>query len=165
MKITCDICSHIWENQRYRKCADGKNRCKNCHKEYYNEMNNNGCKDRYKDYSPERKKRRLELSNIWRKNNPDNVRNIRLKTFYGISLEGYKQILEAQNHGCGICGKPPHMNNRSMPLDHCHQTRRIRGILCSACNTALGTFGDSVDGIKNVLSYLEREVDHGYVRE
>jgi len=36
MKITCDICSHIWENQRYRKCADGKNRCKNCHKEYYN---------------------------------------------------------------------------------------------------------------------------------
>jgi hypothetical protein len=54
---------------------------------------------------------------------------------------------------CEICGdaEPSHL-----VVDHDHATGKIRGVLCSKHNVALGTFGDSEEGILRVLAYLRK---------
>ena len=42
---------------------------------------------------------------------------------------------------CDICGMP--FGNRRYAIDHCHTTGKIRGLLCSQCNSGLGMFKDS----------------------
>lgn len=60
-----------------------------------------------------------------------------LKKRFGLTLEDYAKMLEAQNGVCAICKTPP-ASNRRLAVDHCHTTRRIRQLLCTKCNTALG---------------------------
>lgn len=42
-------------------------------------------------------------------------------------------------------------------VDHCHDTGRVRGMLCHGCNTALGKLGDNVAGLRRALEYLTKE--------
>ena len=42
-----------------------------------------------------------------------------------------------------------------LAVDHNHKTGRVRGILCSFCNTALGKFDDSVGLLARAIEYLE----------
>jgi hypothetical protein len=54
---------------------------------------------------------------------------------------------------CECCSNPP--TAPGMHLDHDHETGRFRGWLCSNCNTAIGKLGDTVDGVKRAILYLE----------
>jgi hypothetical protein len=40
-------------------------------------------------------------------------------------------------------------------LDHDHETGEFRGWLCHYCNTNLGRFGDSLDGLQPIIQYLK----------
>lgn len=75
------------------------------------------------NYDPERTHWRY----IWRK--------------YKVSRDWYKETLEAQGGGCAICGKPNEYNHYgkqcALAVDHCHATGKVRGILCTRCNTAI----------------------------
>jgi len=51
--------------------------------------------------------------------------------------------------GCLVCGSTYRVH-----VDHCHQTGRFRGVLCSGCNTALGLLGDDPARIRALLAYL-----------
>jgi hypothetical protein len=85
----------------------------------------------------------------------------KLKHRYGITAEDYERILASQGGKCALCGRTPADvgGNRRFHVDHCHSSNRIRGILCSRCNIALGTFGDSLEGVLKVVEYLRR-TDH-----
>ena len=93
----------------------------------------------------------------WAKRNPLKVRNSRLKK-YGITLKDYDRMLEEQNHKCKICGKSETAIvggiKPMLSVDHCHETKKVRGLLCSACNRALGMFKDSPEILKNAIKYL-----------
>lgn len=65
-----------------------------------------------------------------------NRRRYILKIQYGITLEEYEAMLTAQQGVCALCGAPP-PDDRGLAVDHCHDTKRIRGLLCGPCNTAL----------------------------
>ena len=41
-----------------------------------------------------------------------------------------------------------------MFIDHCHETGKVRGLLCSKCNIALGNFDDDIETLKRAISYL-----------
>src|ERR1044072_8714070 len=58
---------------------------------------------------------------------------------YGISMEQYAQMLESQGGVCAICGKPP-KGEKPLAVDHCHQSGRVRALLCPACNRFVGGF-------------------------
>lgn len=58
------------------------------------------------------------------------------------------------SQGCALCGK-----KTSLHIDHCHETGRVRGVLCSSHNMGLGKFGDGVEQLKKAIEYLEREDD------
>lgn len=68
----------------------------------------------------------------------------------------YEQYLAAPIHGkdsCDICGAsaPAH---KSLAIDHCHKTGRIRGLLCDACNTGIGFLGDDEERILKAYEYI-----------
>lgn len=76
----------------------------------------------------------------------------RIKRLYGISLQEFELILEAQGGGCAICGKKS--KKYRLSIDHDHYTGKIRGILCSPCNRAIGILGDSLEGLLKAVNYL-----------
>lgn len=79
-----------------------------------------------------------------------------LKTAYGISVEAYDAMLEAQGGGCAICGATePGGRTKHFPVDHCHTTGAIRGLLCTKCNRGLGLFNDDTDRMERAVKYLK----------
>lgn len=43
---------------------------------------------------------------------------------------------------------------RATNIDHCHETGKIRGVLCVSCNSGIGSLGDTTKGVKQALEYL-----------
>lgn len=82
-----------------------------------------------------------------------------IDTFYerstpgGITLEQYKEMLEAQNGRCAICKELP--STAWLCVDHEHTGRNVRGLLRNTCNRALGLLKDSVENLKQAVKYLE----------
>lgn len=89
----------------------------------------------------------------WQKAHPKRKRERDLIRQYGISLLEYNALLEKQNRVCAICHSVPEQG--SLCVDHDHSTSKIRGLLCHACNVALGNFRDSKQFLKQAISYLE----------
>ena len=80
-----------------------------------------------------------------------------MKKRYGITFEQYEELLVKQNFGCAICGSKVSNNVRTsgkLFIDHCHTTNKVRGLLCSRCNHALGQFDDNVGLLYNAIYYL-----------
>lgn len=75
-----------------------------------------------------------------------------LRRTYGITLEQYEEILRDQGGGCAICGAVP--DQRSLDVDHCHETGAVRGLLCGSCNNGIGRFQDDPDLLEQAAEYL-----------
>ena len=85
----------------------------------------------------------------------ENEKRKQLHKSYGLSLEEYNKRLERQGGVCVICGSKD--SHRKLSVDHDHETGRIRGLLCSSCNIAIGLLGDNACGVRKALDYLEGE--------
>jgi len=72
---------------------------------------------------------------------------------YNMTLEQYKALAKKQNNRCAIC----YNDGVVLNVDHCHDTGKVRGLLCSSCNRGLGFLGDTVKGVKRALDYLKGE--------
>ena len=77
---------------------------------------------------------------------------------YGITAEEYYDMLEAQDNKCAICESSEVNNERitsnKLFIDHCHETGKVRGLLCSKCNHALGLLNDDVNLLQKAINYL-----------
>ena len=80
-------------------------------------------------------------------------RRSHLKRKYGMTIEQYDAMLEAQGGGCFICGRPPR-EDISLHVDHDHSTGKVRGILCFCCNNALADFQDDPALLRKAASYV-----------
>ena len=90
-------------------------------------------------------------------------------------IEGYEFLCNRQNRTCPLCkktedellleaeenrkkkGRPP--AKWSMPAfvhDHCHKTNKVRGLICSGCNIAIG-------GYEKAISQLGEETLRDYL--
>lgn len=79
---------------------------------------------------------------------------IRLKEAYGLSADQYEQMWDAQAGCCAVCRKYiPY----KLAVDHCHDTRKIRGLLCTTCNMGLGAFHDDPTVLRRAALYIEGE--------
>ena len=88
--------------------------------------------------------------------NPEKAWGLMIKTRYGVTIEQYYNVLEAQGGGCGICGAAyaDRKGQKKLHVDHDHVTGDFRGLLCAKCNTALGKFADDVDILQKAIGYL-----------
>ncbi len=75
---------------------------------------------------------------------------------YGITAEDYDRRLEEQGGVCAIC-KEARPEERTLHVDHDHDTGKIRGLLCFRCNNAIGDLRDDVDLVFRMLDYLDRD--------
>ena len=73
-----------------------------------------------------------------------------LKRAYGITEADRQGLVASQGGVCCIClaALPEH-------VDHCHETGRVRGVLCFNCNSAIGKLGDDPDAVRRAAAYLE----------
>lgn len=82
------------------------------------------------------------------------------KTRYGLSLSDFETLSALQNNLCHTCNLPEtrtdkNGNTRRLNLDHHHKSGRIRKLLCSNCNTALGLAKESPALLRKLADYLE----------
>jgi hypothetical protein len=73
---------------------------------------------------------------------------------YGITQEQFDEMLVDQNNQCKICSIE-FKGTKYTHIDHCHDTNRVRGLLCNDCNLALGQFSDNTDILDNAIKYLK----------
>ncbi len=113
-----------------------------------------------REYAALHAEQRLVRAQTWNEANPDrlreNQRRNRLKK-YGITPEQYDAMLESQGGVCALCGGPPQYGRR-LSVDHCHETDRVRGLLCSYCNTAISRVEAQPDWLIKVRRYLKWKV-------
>lgn len=74
---------------------------------------------------------------------------------YGLTLEEYNARLETQGYQCAICYSLEPGWKRDWPVDHCHETGRVRGILCARCNMMLHS-RMTPEILRRAAEYLER---------
>jgi hypothetical protein len=104
-----------------------------------------------------------EAANAWNAANPEKRAMIAraggLKRKFGLTVDDYDILLERQGGVCAIC-REVCPSGRRLAVDHKHETGVVRKLLCTPCNTALGSFKDSPDRLASALAYL---LDHGEV--
>ncbi len=91
----------------------------------------------------------------WLSNNADR-RKLQARTWqlkkYGLTIESFAALEQQQECRCANCGKVVPL----LDVDHDHTTNKVRGLLCRECNTGIGLLGDTLDGLRNAVAYLER---------
>lgn len=100
----------------------------------------------------------------WTSRSRETLRDKWLRLEYGITTEDFERMLAAQGGVCAICKNPESIEGRPLSVDHCHESERVRGLLCTACNQALGLLGDSPELTAAATRYLidfPVQTDHG----
>jgi hypothetical protein len=85
---------------------------------------------------------------------PSKDNNAYYKRKYGITLEDYNRMFEEQGGRCAICGTHQCATGRALAVDHDHKTGKVRGLLCQACNTAIGKLNDDPELIHKAADYV-----------
>lgn len=83
----------------------------------------------------------------------------KISYYFGLTSEAYSNLLNSQDGVCAIC-KRSETNHykgklRRLAIDHDHSDGRVRGLLCSNCNTALGKFEDNIEWLQAAIRYLQ----------
>jgi hypothetical protein len=111
-------------------------------------------------------------SREWRKNNPEKYREqqrrareqnghrYHLKKCYGLTEFQYDAMVIEQAGGCATCGEP-YSIEKKLHVDHDHATGKVRGLLCTGCNKALGCVKDNPDVLIKLAGYIERSTSDG----
>ena len=102
--------------------------------------------------------RHTEDKRRYRKADPDSVRlsyrKWQVQTTYGISFEEYSRMFEEQGRRCKICRATTSGWSKDWHIDHDHETKAIRGILCHKCNLMIGLAKDNPDVLLWAATYL-----------
>lgn len=118
------------------------NHCRECRREY-----NRQWEAKNKD---KRKKHRQTPERKWR-----SKKKQRLKK-YGLTLKQWDSMRELQDYKCLICGiHEDSAQQDTLCVDHCHNTGKVRGLLCHNCNRGVGLLKDSISNLENALKYLK----------
>lgn len=117
------------------------------------------CKnERSKKYEVKHREQGMIRNKKYRKENPEKIKLYDHRSTirkYGLTEEKYNEILESQNGVCAICGNECSSGN-NLSVDHCHETDKVRGLLCGKCNKGLGMFKDSIEILEKAIHYLYR---------
>lgn len=110
-------------------------RCKQCHNDYYqNYWKNTEAYDKHKKNIQDRRK-------------ADPLTHRASK--YKLTKQQLINLIDKYDGMCWLC-----KDKKATCIDHCHITKKVRGILCTSCNTGLGKLGDSVEGLQRAIEYI-----------
>lgn len=78
----------------------------------------------------------------------------RIKKLYGLEKEVYLNLVQLQNSSCSLCMKVE-LDHFRLHVDHCHETNRVRGLLCGKCNQGIGLLNHSSELLRKAAVYCE----------
>ena len=85
---------------------------------------------------------------------------------YSISVEDFEAFFQKQNGCCAVCSVP--IDKARCRIDHDHQSGKVRGLLCTSCNTGIGLLKDSLVILENAARYLrdndEKRIDCSFAQ-
>ncbi len=103
--------------------------------------------------------KRCYLDHLKTKRTPGSRREYNLMYTRGITLEQYEAMLAEQNGQCAICLSVTPKSPKRVKhwyIDHCHRTGVVRGLLCNACNRAIGNLNDDISNFERAILYLQK---------
>jgi hypothetical protein len=106
-----------------------------------------------KNWELNNKEWRFNYTREYRKKKPEVDIKSRCKVKYGISFGRYIEMLYLQNGRCAICKNEL---NGKLGIDHNHCTKKVRGLLCIKCNSALGFLKENPIVIQCMIDYLKK---------
>ena len=89
------------------------------------------------------------------KRHPHKIKNDQLRIKFGITLDQYNEMLVKQDGVCAIC-KQKCETGKSLAVDHCHKTKKVRGLLCQYCNTGFGQFREKREHLVSAILYYDK---------
>jgi Recombination endonuclease VII/HNH endonuclease len=104
---------------------------------------------------------RQESNRLFKERHPESNRKANWKSRYnGMTESDYMALYDVQSGVCDVCGQKEVATRggkvRWLCVDHCHKTGEVRGLLCSACNTAVGYAMDDPSRLRAAADYLDR---------
>lgn len=126
--------------------------CKTC-------VKNNGAKWRKNN-----KERKNEYAKEYYQENKDRMNVRRIERLYGLSPEEHQRMKDEQGNLCKLCNQPETGTNamngkiQELCIDHCHDTGKVRGLLCRRCNHLIAALGDTEQSIERVFHYMKGEL-------
>lgn len=151
----CNKIKNIFEFHKDISRKDGfSNKCKKCRCKHPEVLLKKclGCNE---EMILEKNKTQKYCSDICRTSNSK----------YGIDKNIYNKLFESNNGKCHICNNfETSIDKRtnkiySLSIDHCHKNNNVRGLLCSACNTAIGLLKDNIEILNNAIVYLNKDLN------
>lgn len=113
---------------------------------------------RFDHSDPEQRKEYLREH---RRTHPKAWKDSDLRRSFGINLADYQRMFVEQKGVCAICSKPEtdtrNGKTKWLAVDHCHDTKDVRGLLCGSCNKMLGYARDSVGTLTRAIRYLQSQ--------
>lgn len=92
----------------------------------------------------------------------DVIRDKDFRRKYGIGFAEYMEMHTKQGGLCAICGNPESQEHhetgevRLLNVDHDHKTKKVRELLCTDCNMAIGGMKDDVSRLQKAIGYLRK---------
>lgn len=112
------------------------------------------CRNKSRIYTAEQRARRSKAQSDWYfKNKEKSQIQARIRN-YGINNDDYVAMLYKQNGKCAICLVEFAGDSKKTHVDHCHETNKVRGLLCSKCNPAIGLLGEDIGVFRRAIEYL-----------
>lgn len=78
------------------------------------------------------------------------------KRLYGLTNSEFDKMLTDQKGCCAICGKHQTEAKKVFSVDHNHETKELRGLLCMNCNLLLGHAKENTETLQSAIDYLRR---------
>ncbi len=129
MKV-CTKCGEEKENTEYHKQRNGVQGLR-CHCKSCRSMKGLSDRDRYVKY-------------LYRQYDK-----------YGITEGGARYLMDKQRGCCPVCRETlGGIEGEWYHVDHSHVTGKVRGLLCSNCNTGMGMLKDSAEVCMRAATYL-----------
>lgn len=95
----------------------------------------------------------IDCNDINRQQRYEKAKWARIKKEYGLSSADVFEMLKNQRNACLICGVSI---ANGYHIDHCHSSGKVRGLLCSRCNQAIGLLDEDQNRLKKAADYIAR---------
>lgn len=146
-KKRCSLCKRSrFIKHFYKNYATGRGlqaRCKFCTKKQNDK------------WRKENRSRMLFLQKKWHQRNLKRCKQLNARSHvqrsYGLTPEEHKILRKKQKNRCAVCRR-----KAKLFVDHCHSSKKVRGLLCRHCNSALGFSRENPRILQKLIRYLRR---------
>lgn len=150
----CGIEKPLTEFGKDRSARDGLHQhcliCKRLARKRWREAHPEEAKEQFRVWSETNYSKHLARNRHWQAGNRDKVHASMLMSRYKLTPVEYQRMYDAQSGMCVICG-----DAGKLVVDHKHNdTKKVRALLCTRCNTGLGLLRESVDILLAAIGYL-----------